>query len=489
MRLILTSMCLFWVLFVAIASRVSEMELLDQMFNNLQAPEVFLGLMERNPDSECVKAAIKDIANQCTTSGVELVDPALRKKLAVKLSLCELENTYSEIPPACKGVLSDVNVDQCVMAFQEKEQLWTTFSGNYRETFQICYYESLPFTKDQIIGLYQNITRVYHSIYVNLRKAEKVSEATREDMEAKLSQMLENLNEMFERQHEQNEGMKEENQRYKNDVEDILSSALDTVKDNFYYSNDLIGHMVLKVVVLDSQLSRLSDSFEDEEYLKKLEGLKKDTMEGYENINHRSSAVFNLIMERFETTLELTEKNDKKVMELNRKLQDSTTLANGFSESVSDANDVILKQQQLLRDEYRSSIYQVSDVVSEITSALAESIDSDLSSLHYSIHSINVVLNDTLANTKLINSNVYSLTKTLNALKGLGSLFRFPIALIWTIISNRILVIILLLLSIPSTLFLYRSIQHILPFIGIMCKLIISSLLGILLAKMAADRM
>ena len=40
----------------------------------------------------------------------------------------------------------------------------TTFSGYYREIRNICHQVSLPFAKDQILQVYENITEFYRTL-------------------------------------------------------------------------------------------------------------------------------------------------------------------------------------------------------------------------------------------------------------------------------------------------------------------------------------
>lgn len=476
------------------AEASSSVEVLDKMLDSLQDP--FLGLVESNLDSLCVQAAIKEIADKCTISGVELVDPALRKRLAVKLSLCELENTYTDIPEACKGMVTDKDFDTCVLEFQKKQQLWTTFSGNYRETFQICYYESLPFAKDQILGLYHNITRVYHRIYANLRKAEKVSNEARNSMETKLAEMMDNMNDMLNRQYEQQEEMRTEYESYKSEVGHALEDSLDKVKDTFHSSNEVLDLITQRIGEIGVQL-------EDGRSRERIQELQERMERVYEDFDQISSGVFLHVMNNLKSALEQTVRNEMEIAGVNNRLQDTINSASKLGETFSEIDTIAHHLQEILREEFHSSVVYFSDTITEVMNSLTESFDDDLSCLHYSVLSIHSMLNATLSNANSIDSKLQDLLSSISALSSLSLWRLFP-----SLSKNTILFLLALWLA-------FRRIFSSLSFVfassapsncslpptpsdayftlypstfSIIIILTLSSLLGILLAQIVAGR-
>lgn len=481
-----------------VADASVSVEILDKMLDSLQDP--FLGLVERNPDSLCVQVAIKEISDKCTTSGVELVDPGLRKRLAVKLSLCELENTYSEIPEACKGMVTDMDFDNCVLGFQEKQQLWTTFSGNYRETFQICYYESLPFAKDQILGLYHNITRVYHGIYANLRKAEKASEETRESMELKLAEMMNNMNDMFNRQYKQQEEMKREYESYKSEVGHALEDSLDIVKDTFHNSNKFLDHITLRMGEIGAQL-------EEDRFWERIQELQEKTEKEYKNFDQMSSEVFLHVIQSLKKAHEQTVRNEMEAAGVNKRLEDTMNSARELGKTFSEIETIAHQQQDTLREEFRSSVIYISDTINEAMNSLAESFDDDLAYLHYTILSINGVLNATLSNANSIDSKLHDISSLLSALPNLSFWRLFPFLLskniiflvaVWLVCRRSMgsaLSFIFVSLSSPThsnatppPITSDTSFSLSPSSVSIVIIITLSSLLGILLAQVVAGR-
>ena len=115
----------------------------------------------------CVKEALKDIIPECIKYGVDAIDSRLQKVTAMKLSICEFENSKVDFPSSCLNIDSESSFDGCIADIERAPQHWTTFSGYYRDITKICYEESLPFEKEQILSLYSNVTKIFSSLLRN----------------------------------------------------------------------------------------------------------------------------------------------------------------------------------------------------------------------------------------------------------------------------------------------------------------------------------
>lgn len=139
--------------------------------------------------SPCTYKALKQYLDQCTETTFDLVDSQLRLELAVKLSICELEEARVRYPQKCTSLSSKQDYLDCVQEFRVSSQLWTSYSGNYRKLRTMCYEELYPHAKNHIIELFLNITLAYSGFYESfLRSFDSVS-----GRQSELSEQLELL--------------------------------------------------------------------------------------------------------------------------------------------------------------------------------------------------------------------------------------------------------------------------------------------------------
>lgn len=115
--------------------------------------------------SQCAHRALEDVIEECASGGVEGLSPNLRKRLAVMLSICEFQDAGVDYPDSCKLLQLDTDFHQCVQDLRKTSQFWTTYLGNYRKIKSICHEEAMPFFKEHVLNLFNNITRDYAAFY------------------------------------------------------------------------------------------------------------------------------------------------------------------------------------------------------------------------------------------------------------------------------------------------------------------------------------
>ena len=69
-------------------------------------------------------------------------------------------------------------------------QYWTTFSGYYREIRNICHQISLPFAKDQILQVYENITEFYRTLMEEMTNSNKYTENMQNELKVKFDKLI-----------------------------------------------------------------------------------------------------------------------------------------------------------------------------------------------------------------------------------------------------------------------------------------------------------
>ncbi|EDO15890.1 hypothetical protein Kpol_1019p10 [Vanderwaltozyma polyspora DSM 70294] len=118
----------------------------------------------------CAKDALEKFMPICLKDGAEAITSELRVETAVKLSLCEFKASGIEsIPIECKNATPDTMLS-CLIQLESYPQWWTTYSGNFQRLTSVCYENSLPYEKEQILNLFLNVTDMYSDINVSLEK-------------------------------------------------------------------------------------------------------------------------------------------------------------------------------------------------------------------------------------------------------------------------------------------------------------------------------
>lgn len=167
-------MCIgLWVLVVGLClaecSTLNIPSQLQQRFRVINTTENVLAkeyLENKFPflKSECITDALKSFLPICLNKGIEAVDSALRVETAVKLSICEFKASGLDyIPDSCESWDVESMMD-CMIKLESSAQWWTTYSGNYQRLSAICFENSLPYEKQQILDLFLNVTAMYSDI-------------------------------------------------------------------------------------------------------------------------------------------------------------------------------------------------------------------------------------------------------------------------------------------------------------------------------------
>lgn len=226
--------------------------------------------------SNCVTDALKSFLPVCLEKGVESVDSTLRVEAAVKLSICEFRASGLEyIPNSCESWDMDSMMD-CMIGLESSTQWWTTYSGNYQRLSSICFENSLPYEKQQILDLFLNVTTMYKDITDTL---EDQLQAIVADSETTSKRHIERMTSMFQ------EYMDDFSQKAKLHEEDL--------------ENDFIAHRA----EVDELIVRNTAAFEQEL-------MKKDTqfMGSFDDILDATNKLASEL-ERMDITKEIDSRN------------------------------------------------------------------------------------------------------------------------------------------------------------------------------------
>ncbi|CED83081.1 Nuclear fusion protein, KAR5 [Phaffia rhodozyma] len=131
---------------------------------------------ENKPD--CFRAVAADFRADCATSSGSQIDGDARARVAISLTLCDLNSARLSPPMECTPFKSsadgcvkedrecarqnkdEMNISQarCIEALARSAQMWTSYSGYLREATQLCFALQRINSVDIARSVYQNIT-------------------------------------------------------------------------------------------------------------------------------------------------------------------------------------------------------------------------------------------------------------------------------------------------------------------------------------------
>lgn len=190
--------------------------------------------------SSCVKNALAKYMPICMIQGIDAIDSELRVETAIKLSICEFEESGLHIiPKECHEGKSTSKLE-CMVKLESYPQWWTTYSGNFQRLSGICFENSLPYEKEQILNLFLNVTEIYGEINENLQenfekmmtKVETKSNQFIDKLSGRLFNLQDVVDSILEELYDQNItseilDIKERNLKQWKDVEKASSDSLE----------------------------------------------------------------------------------------------------------------------------------------------------------------------------------------------------------------------------------------------------------------------
>lgn len=282
-------------------ARCSELAMVDQLQQRLLSTNASGNLLTKDYleskfpflKSDCVKDALSRFLPICLKEGIESVETELRVETAVKLSICEFKASGLEhIPNSCESKAIDSMMD-CMIQLESSAQWWTTYSGNYQRLTTICFENSLPYEKDQILALFLNITNTYTDLsdQLNEQLYQIISNsefASREHMQ-KMASMFQDYMSRFTEESKSHKSVIEDDIRaHRNQVNELIinNSAnfeQELSKRNFELTNNV--REVLDIIgMIKSSLQHLDISNEINE-------INKQAMSDWKRVDEVAESV------------------------------------------------------------------------------------------------------------------------------------------------------------------------------------------------------
>ncbi|KHC64042.1 hypothetical protein MGI_04558, partial [Candida albicans P75016] len=135
------------------------------------------------------------------------------------------------------------NLDTCILLLEKSPQYWTTFSGYYREIRNICHQVSLPFAKDQILQVYENITEFYRTLMDEMTNSNKYTENMQNELKAKFDKLISVIDLILADREKNREDLKSSFNMFKNIFEKSLNNALVVMKHSYEDANSNINEL------------------------------------------------------------------------------------------------------------------------------------------------------------------------------------------------------------------------------------------------------
>lgn len=194
--------------------------------------------LSENWRNDCAKKALEPIINQYA-EGIETISPFQQKLIAIQLSICEFENAEISYPSECRSQ----NLDTCILLLEKSPQYWTTFSGYYREIRNICHQISLPFAKDQILQVYENITEFYRTLMDEMTSSNKYTENMQNELKAKFDKLINVIDLILADREKNREDLKSSFNIFRTNFEKSLNNALLVMKHSYDDANSNINEL------------------------------------------------------------------------------------------------------------------------------------------------------------------------------------------------------------------------------------------------------
>ena len=388
--------------------------------------------LSENWRNDCAKKALEPIINQCA-EGIETITPIQQKLIAIQLSICEFENAEISYPSECKSQ----NLDSCILLLEKSPQYWTTFSGYYREIRNICHQISLPFAKDQILQVYENITEFYRTLMEEMTNSNKYTENMQNELKVKFDKLINVIDLILANREKNREDLKSSFNMFKNNFEKSLNNALVVMKHSYedvnlnmnelqshlnYFINDMLQVYILineKAVEVKSQQERITMN-------------NVDILEQIQKIKYKLDSVH-------EEALEVQISNNQLVHDIQSSLDYSlftvSNLNSHLQLSINDfieQNEDIRNQAQLVNEE----IFEL--FLSYMNSSGQAAVDYIETALGSSLNKLQQKMNQTEKSIEQLHTKVSTLFYFAESAKEyVSSIFKMP-NYVRTSVNNKI---------------------------------------------------
>ncbi|CAG88499.2 DEHA2E21208p [Debaryomyces hansenii CBS767] len=371
----------------------------------------FEDIIFMKPRSKCVKDALKDIIPECMRLGVDSIEPGLQKKAAIQLSICEFENSKVTYPSSCYNMINDNDFDSCIFDIERAPQYWTTFSGYYREITKICYEESLPFEKEQIISLYSNITKLYSKMFQDLNDSYKDSTHIQQMMKNEFKELQRMMKVILDQNEKTSEEVKEKYEEFSEQYSSMLSTSLEISKKFSLGTENLVEDMANNIKYLDFELSRISIAIEDLDFETKLTDMKNSVLDDVRNLSDESISLLDSILTNLESLDILSQDAQNITNGISQSLKKNEVLSNNMNNALIETDTQLHEHNEVIRFEFEETISYLSQFSDQaIDNAIRDTSEEITKHVATFIDSINLRLEETTTKLEEVIYNIDDLS-------------------------------------------------------------------------------
>lgn len=371
----------------------------------------FEDIIFMKPRSKCVKDALKDIIPECMRLGVDSIEPGLQKKAAIQLSICEFENSKVTYPSSCYNMINDNDFDSCIFDIERAPQYWTTFSGYYREITKICYEESLPFEKEQIISLYSNITKLYSKMFQDLNDSYKDSTHIQQMMKNEFKELQRMMKVILDQNEKTSEEVKEKYEEFSEQYSSMLLTSLEISKKFSLGTENLVEDMANNIKYLDFELSRISIAIEDLDFETKLTDMKNSVLDDVRNLSDESISLLDSILTNLESLDILSQHAQNITNGISQSLKKNEVLSNNMNNALIETDTQLHEHNEVIRFEFEETISYLSQFSDQaIDNAIRDTSEEITKHVATFIDSINLRLEETTTKLEEVIYNIDDLS-------------------------------------------------------------------------------
>lgn len=379
--------------------------------HDLQLFRDFKFELSENWRNDCAKKALEPIINQCA-EGIETISPFQQKLIAIQLSICEFENAEISYPSECRSQ----NLDTCILLLEKSPQYWTTFSGYYREIRNICHQISLPFAKDQILQVYENITEFYRTLMEEMTNSNKYTENMQNELKVKFDKLITVIDLILADREKNKEDLKSSFNMFKNNFEKSLNNALVVMKHSYEDANSNIKDLESHLNYFINDMLQVYNLISE----KTLEVMsQQDEIKGnYVGILDKIEEIKSNLVNVYEEALEAQISNNQLVHDIQSSLDYSLFMVSKLDSHLQLSINDFIEQNEDIRNQ-RSILFE--EIFELFLNHLNESgqlaMDSFEAALDLSLNMLHQKLNQTEKSIDNLNSKVSDLAHFADSLK------------------------------------------------------------------------
>lgn len=361
--------------------------------------------------SPCVVEALQKFIPQCIVHGVDSIDPSIQKYLALKLSICEFENSHIEIPSVCYGMKDPEQYDSCIVHIEKTPQYWATFTGYYREIVKICYEESLPFEKEQILRLYTNVTKVLNRLMKDMQHTYSTSEENREQMFSGFSELRNMMKDMIRENNDASHVMRNSYNEIFKQYQKVAEDMSQVSKVHGDRINETMIDVFNTLQFTGFQISELSLSLDALKFNNKIEEIKETTISEYRNMANMSMEATQNIFDQLNLLSKYADETRNSTSNIEISLQQSESHVDSMRNSLEDSSFFVKHYTELVKLELEHTLNFVADFQRSALDYALANTNSELSKYGEFMDNLNNKLEETNEKLVKVDANVDQLSR------------------------------------------------------------------------------